>query len=76
MKGALGKRFGAVLRELRTAMGLSQEALAHECDFDRTYISMLERGVRQPSLETVFRVGKVLKTSPSEIVARVERLTK
>lgn len=40
--------FGSVLRELRTQVGLTQEQLGFECDLDRTFISLLERGLRQP----------------------------
>lgn len=35
---------------------------------DRTYISMLERGIHQPSLTVIFRVAEALSVSPGEIV--------
>lgn len=65
--------FGKILRELRTKKGLTQEALAHEADLDRTYIGMLERGERQPTLDTLFSLARALKEKPSEIIARMER---
>ena len=65
--------FGQVLRELRTASGLSQQQLALESDLDRTYISLLERGLRQPTLGTIFQIAQVLDLSPSKIVAQVEK---
>lgn len=65
--------FGQVLREARKRRGLSQEALALESGVDRTFVSQIERGVRQPSLTTVFRLSEVLKLKPSLIIARVER---
>ena len=40
---------GNRIKYFRKDLNLSQEALAHKCDFDRTYISMLERGKRNPS---------------------------
>lgn len=46
--------FGAVLRAARTRSGLSQEALGLACDIDRTYVSLLERGERQPTLSTLY----------------------
>ena len=49
--------FGDVVRARRLKAGLSQETLALECDLHPTFISMLERGVRQPSLETIFRLA-------------------
>lgn len=70
----LEKIFGQVLRKHRTAMGISQESLALECGLDRTFISALERGLRQPSLKSLFKIAKVLKVSPSQIVGEVEIL--
>jgi transcriptional regulator with XRE-family HTH domain len=65
-------RFGKVLRELRTKQGLSQEQLALDSGLDRTYISMLERGKRQPSLTTIFAIAENLNIAPSKIVRLVE----
>ena len=66
--------FGQVLRALRRERKLSQERLALESGQDRSYISLLERGKNSPSLETIFRLAKVLAVKPSEIVARTEVL--
>ena len=62
--------FGEVLRDYRTKAGISQESLALKSDLDRTYISLLERGLRQPTLETLFRLAEVLEIAPATIVAR------
>ncbi len=62
--------FGRVLRELRHARGLSQEQLAALGDFDRTYPSLLERGLRTPTLTVVFRLAEVLGMPASALVAR------
>lgn len=64
--------FGKVLRTLREGTNLSQEKLAEYCDLDRTYISMLERGLRQPTITTLFKIADALDISPSELVKRVE----
>lgn len=64
--------FGEVLRELRTCSGKTQEAVALDAGLDRTYISMLERGLRQPTLETLLALSHALGISASEIVALVE----
>lgn len=69
----LAKIFGLVLREHRSRMKISQESLALECGLDRTFISALERGLRQPSLKSLFKIAKVLKIPPSQIVAEVEK---
>ncbi len=65
--------FGKELRALRNKQGLSQEALALECDLDRTFISLLERGKRQPTLETLFKLAAKLDTAPSEIIEKMEQ---
>lgn len=66
--------FGTVLRQLRTRKGLSQESLALEGGLDRTYISLLERGLRQPSLTTILLLSKVLGIKASELVSQVESM--
>jgi transcriptional regulator with XRE-family HTH domain len=65
--------FGQVLKDLRTERGLSQQQLALDSELDRTYISLLERGLRQPTLSTIFQLAEVLKFSPSDVVVRVEK---
>lgn len=46
-------RFGQRVKALRLERGLSQEAFADKCGLDRTYISGIERGVRNPTLEVI-----------------------
>ncbi len=64
--------FGKILKKIRAEKGFSQEKLALEADLDRTFISLLERGLRQPSLNTLLQISKALDTKASEIVAQVE----
>jgi transcriptional regulator with XRE-family HTH domain len=66
------KAFGKVLREIRQEHSLSQEDLGFESGYHRTYISLLERGRKSPSLNTVFQLAAALGVSPSEIVKRTE----
>lgn len=66
--------FGCVLRQLRTEKGLSQERLALDGGLDRTFISLLERGLRQPSLTTLLQLSNVLGIKASEIISEVEKL--
>jgi len=44
--------------------GLTQEELAYACDLDRTYVSLLERGKRQPTLTTIYSVSDALGVKP------------
>jgi len=69
----LEKAFGSALRELRNQRALSQEALAFEAELARNYISQLELGSKSPSLRTIFKLCKVLETSPAAMIEDVER---
>ncbi|HET9391151.1 MAG TPA: helix-turn-helix transcriptional regulator [Steroidobacteraceae bacterium] len=62
--------FGRVLRETRRQKGLSQEDLAGAGEFDRTYPSLLERGMRTPTLTVIFQLAEVLEVSPAALVTR------
>ncbi|MEO8131592.1 MAG: helix-turn-helix transcriptional regulator [Bryobacteraceae bacterium] len=66
--------FGAVLRAIRTESGMSQEELGFRTGLDRTFISLLERGVRSPTIVTIFKLAEVLDVAPSEMVHRMEAL--
>ncbi len=68
--------FGQTLRKARLDAGLSQEQLALASDIDRTFISMLERGIRQPTLTTVFAIADTLQVKPEVLVARTAKLRK
>ncbi|WP_447881971.1 helix-turn-helix domain-containing protein [Serratia fonticola] len=53
MKNELQIKFGQRVRELRKERGWSQEEFADKCGLDRTYVSGVERGVRNPTLEVI-----------------------
>jgi transcriptional regulator with XRE-family HTH domain len=65
--------FGQVLQRYRSDTGISQEELAHRAGVDRTFISRLERGVRQPTITTLIAVGAALGTSATELVRATEK---
>lgn len=69
----LEKIFGQVLKGIREENGVTQETLALNSELDRTYISLLERGLRMPTIATLFKMAPTLKKSPSEIIAMVEQ---
>ncbi len=56
-------KFGAKVRRLRQAKGLSQEAFADICSLHRTYIGAIERGERNVSLENIEKIAKALGIS-------------
>jgi len=64
--------FARVLRQLRMERNLSQQELATESGLGRTFISLLERGFRRPSLSTIFLLARPLGLTPSELVHAVD----
>jgi transcriptional regulator with XRE-family HTH domain len=62
------QKLGNKVRELRIERGYSQEKLGEITGLDRTYISGVERGVRNPSLRSIERLAKALKVKISELV--------
>ena len=66
--------FGATIRRLRLKKGLSQRALAERSDLDVTYISGIERGVRNPSLKSLETLAKGLGCSISETCKDLDKL--
>jgi transcriptional regulator with XRE-family HTH domain len=68
--------FGKVLHRLRTAKGLSQEELGFRSDTNRTYISDMERGNKEPCLMMLFRISRALDTPPSLVFKSLEAMLK
>lgn len=56
---------GAAIKSERSALGISQEELAYRADLHRTYISDLERGARNPSIESIEKIASALEISVS-----------
>lgn len=56
------------LRRLRTATGLSQEVLAARAGLHRTYVSSIERGQRNVSLENIFALAGALGCDPQDLI--------
>jgi transcriptional regulator with XRE-family HTH domain len=52
------------MRLLRAKRGLTQEALAHECGINRTYLSAVERAERNVSIDNIARIAKGLHVEP------------
>ena len=63
--------FGANLKRLRIDRDKSQIELAFECELDRTYVSLMERGLANPSLLTLSTLCYCLKLSLAELVSRI-----
>lgn len=61
-------KFGKKLARLRTEKNITQENLSFEVGVDRTYISLLERGLRNPTLKRLWQIARVLKVPVTELV--------
>jgi len=66
--------FGQALRHFRKRTKLSQERLSQESGLDRSYISLLERGRRQPSLTSILQLSKALNISSVDFISEVVAL--
>lgn len=73
-KSDISLQFGKVLKEARLMAGLSQEELALESGLDRTYISMLERSVKIPTISTLVKLSGPLEQSPAQLLSRAQQL--
>ena len=62
------KRLARNMRKVRTERGLSQEQLAFDCELHRTYISGVERGVRNPTVTVVEKIATALKVTASDLL--------
>lgn len=59
---------GKNVRKFRKLKGLTQEQLAHETEMERSYISDLERGTRNPSVRALGRLAEALSIKPDELL--------
>jgi transcriptional regulator with XRE-family HTH domain len=70
--GNISKQFGAAVRDRRMAAGLSQEKLAETAGLHPTYVSMVERGVRNPTLDVAARIAKALEVSLPRLIEQAQ----
>ncbi len=61
------KKFGKQVKKFRLEKGLSQEALAHQADLDRTYIPSIEKGERNVSITVIEKIAKALNVKISTL---------
>ena len=67
MKPRLRQRFGIKIKELRVGTGLSQEAFADKCGYARTYMSRIETGRANVSLDAIETLSTALRMTPGEL---------
>ena len=66
--------FSLAVRQHRERAGISQEELGFRADLHRTYVSMLERNQRCPSLTTIAKLAKALETKASTLLVAAEKI--
>lgn len=66
------RRLGHAVRRRRVEAGLSQEALARAARVHPTYVSLLERGLRDPRLTSIQKIARALKVGAAELVRAAE----
>ena len=64
-------RFGARVRSLRQATGMSQDAFGELCQLDRTYVGGIERGTRNVGLKNIAAIANALRISIAELMEGV-----
>lgn len=69
----LSAAFGRTLREKREAAKLSQDELAHRAGLTRNYVSLLERGHRNPTLNAMAALAAALKAPLVDLITDVAR---
>ena len=68
MEQALGRE----IKKARESLQKSQEELAFDAEVHRTYVSLIERGQKSPTLAVIARLARALRMKPSELLRRVE----
>lgn len=63
---------GEVIRKCRERKGMSQEVLSGLAGLDRTHYSKIERGLRNPTTDTIFRIAHALDMPPHKLVKEIE----
>jgi transcriptional regulator with XRE-family HTH domain len=71
---SLSPWLGLAIRQRRQARGLSQEALAERAELHRTYISLVERAVRNVSVDALSGIADALDIRPSQLLLQAEKL--
>lgn len=70
----LKKLLGMAIKTQRSLLGISQEELAHRAGLHRTYVSDLERGARNPSLDSIEKLAQALQLSVSSLFAKANHV--
>lgn len=62
------EKFGQKMQKVRQSKNITQESLAAMLSMHRTYIGLIERGERNPTIRTLYKIAKALKVSASDLL--------
>ncbi|MFL0809350.1 MAG: helix-turn-helix transcriptional regulator [Agarilytica sp.] len=62
------------MKRIREKNGITQQEVSFSAKIDRTYVSMLERGLRQPSLQVIFDLSDALGITPEDLISQTSKL--
>ena len=62
------RKFGDKVQKVRKSQGISQEELATKVFMHRNYIGLIERGERNPTIRTLYKIAKALKVSAGQLL--------
>ena len=67
-----GKIVGLVIRRYRKEKKMSQELISGFAGLDRTHYRKIERGLRLPTLDTLFKIAAALEVPPDKLVGAID----
>ena len=67
---------GQTIQQARIKKGLSQDVVSGLAGLDRTHYSKIERGLRSPTIDTLFKIAHALDVPPHEIIQNIEKEVK
>lgn len=70
----LMKAFGKAVRHYRNKLGFSQESLADRAQLDRSYMSQIERGIKNATLNSIWRISQALDVKASDLLNLTEQI--
>lgn len=62
------RRLGERIRALRLESGLNQDELAHRAGLHRSHIGLVENGLRDPQLATIYRIAAAFRLTPAQLL--------
>ena len=74
MEDTILTSFGKAVRNIRQEKGFSQESFALKAEIHRTYIGGIERGERNPTLTSIFKIARALEVEPEILFEKMRNI--